>query len=159
MTRGALAETGLCRRPDGEQPLPERLSPSLGMKSKKQLKTGEKRNNKIVLFPVSYPSPSLPIPGLYMFNELASCLSVFLSPLLHAIPSPPCPHWLFLLASPFLLRPMFFPLALTMLRERTEGGRKKKEKGPSRYVFFCCFFFLITEVFHIHCPPYSVPEV
>lgn len=29
---------------------------------------------------------------------------------------------------------------------------KKKEKGPSRYVFFFCFF-LITEVFHIHCPP------
>lgn len=157
MTRGALAETGLCRRPDGEEPLPERLSPSLGMKSKKQLKTREKRNNKIFLFPVSYPSPSLPIPGLYMFNELASCLSVFLSPLLHAIPSPPCPHWLFLLASPFLLRPMFFPLALTMLRERTEGEKKKKKDQVA--MFFFVGFFLITEVFHIHCPPYSVPEV
>lgn len=158
MTRGALAETGLCRRPDGEEPLPERLSPSLGMKSEKQLKTREKRNNKIFIFPVSYPSPSLPIPGLYMFNELASCLSVFLSPLLHAIPSPPCPHWLFLLASPFLLRPMFFPLALTMLRERTEGKKRKKKKDQVA-MFFFVGFFLITEVFHIHCPPYSVPEV
>lgn len=88
-----------------------------------------------------------------MFNELASRLSLLLSPLLHASPSPPCPHWLFL-ASPFLLRPMFFPLALTMLRERTE--KKREKKGPSRYVFFS---FLITRVFQIHCPPSSVPRV
>lgn len=143
MTRGALAETGLCRRPDGEQPLPERLSPSLGMKNKKQLKTrGRKKKKKNLSF-----SPCL-IPPLHSPTLDCTCLMswhlVFQfssPPLLHAIPSPPCPHWLFLLASPFLLRPMFFPLALTMLRERAEGKKREKEKGPSRYVFFFAFFF------------------
>lgn len=141
MTRGALAETGLCRRPDGEQPLPERLSPSLGMKNKKQLKTrGRKKKKKnLSFFPVSYPSPSLPISGLYMFNELASCLSVFLSPLLHAIPSPPVP-------TPALPPRVSFSSPSNVLpagahNASRKGRGKKKRKRTKSLCFFGFFFF------------------
>lgn len=93
---------------------------------------------------------SLAVSQLYIFNELASFLSVLYlptPPLLHSITSPPCPLSLFLV-SLFLLHPMFFLLAFTML-----------QKGPRKSTMLCyqeIFSTIVLQTLcaNIHCPKF-----
>lgn len=90
-----------------------------------------------------------------MFNELASLLAAFRSPLLHsAIPSPPVPT-LPLPRVSFSSPSNVLPAGAHNASRKDRGGKKKKKDQAA--MFF--FFFLITEVFHIRCRPYSVPGV